>query len=403
MHQQDPLYEAALSMARDLIRIESTNPGALEEGVADHLKRYFAGRLPEWGKLTVSTADGGRPVLMAELPGRSERTLALICHMDTVPVANGWTMDPFCAEIRDGKLYGLGSADMKSGLSSACTAFTCVARKLDSEGRRPEHTIRFLASMDEEADMKGVEEMIRLGWVSPDTLVLDTEPTGGMIQTAHKGRYWFRYTMHGKAAHASRPEDGADAIAGMAAAITSIRRRILALRPDPFLGPSTVAFGMIQGGIHPYQVPDTCTVSVDVRLVPPYTKDDLVRILEAGCDAARKELGRETLTCTIECTGERPPVPHHEDSELLGLMRDAVRSATGAEPVVGPFPGYTDTAVIAGMLGNCNCMSYGPGKLAQAHRPDEYAALADIRRCCHVYRELLGRWAEEETDLCSEI
>ena len=145
MHQQDPLYEAALSMARDLIRIESTNPGALEEGVADHLKRYFAGRLPEWGKLTVSTADGGRPVLMAELPGRSERTLALICHMDTVPVANGWTMDPFCAEIRDGKLYGLGSADMKSGLSSACTAFTCVARKLDSEGRRPEHTIRFLA------------------------------------------------------------------------------------------------------------------------------------------------------------------------------------------------------------------------------------------------------------------
>ena len=127
MHQQDPLYEAALSMARDLIRIESTNPGALEEGVADHLKRYFAGRLPEWGKLTVSTADGVRPVLMAELPGRSERTLALICHMDTVPVANGWTMDPFCAEIREYeigaffRLYGVHMRREKTGFGGSKT------------------------------------------------------------------------------------------------------------------------------------------------------------------------------------------------------------------------------------------------------------------------------------------
>ena len=98
------------------------------------------------------------------------------------------------------------------------------------------------------------------------------------------------------------------------------------------------------------------------------------------------------LKAEIQITGNRPPIAHHEDAEMLARVKAAVAQATGKEPVVAAFPGYTDTAVIAGTTGNCNCLSYGPGTLAMAHKADEYVDEADIRRCQKVYEKLLDGW-----------
>ena len=73
----------------------------------------------------------------------------------------------------------------------------------------------------------------------------------------------------------------------------------------------------------------------------------------------------------------------------MKALSESVKKVTGKDPVVSAFTGYTDTAVVAGLLGNPNCMSYGPGNLAQAHKPDEYVEIADIERCVQVYRELI--------------
>lgn len=117
---------------------------------------------------------------------------------------------------------------------------------------------------------------------------MDTEPTDGEIQTAHKGRYWFEVTMRGKAAHASRPEQGMDAIAGMAYMLASARNRMKELKEDAFLGRSTIVFGEIRGGVHPYQVPAECKVSVDMRVVPPYHIEDVKALLEAAAQGCGK-------------------------------------------------------------------------------------------------------------------
>ena len=93
----------------------------------------------------------------------------------------------------------------------------------------------------------------------------------------------------------------------------------------------------------------------------------------------------------IHITGDRPPVETHRESRLLKMLAESVETVTGRKAEVSSFPGYTDTAVVAGMTGNRNCMSYGPGSLAQAHKPDEYVEISDIERCVSVCRELIRR------------
>ena len=244
--------------------------------------------------------------------------------------------------------------------------------------------------------MRGSEAAIAAGWVRKQDWVLDTEPTDGQIQVAHKGRTWFEVTVTGCTAHASMPWKGADAIAGMAELIREIRLEVEALPHHEDLGWSTVTFGQITGGYRPYVVPDTCKVWIDMRLVPPTDTKAAEEIVKRGAEAVRKAV--PGIRTDWKITGDRPYVEKHEDSPLLAALREADSSVTGRMPVTGPFPGYTDTAVIAGILGCENCMSYGPGSLSMAHKPDEFVPIEDIRRCERVMFRLAENLVLEKED-----
>lgn len=368
---------SAEMLAKELIQIESTNPGACESAVGEFISRRLSG-LPG---VTVKRQEvlPGRFNLMAELPGPEEEpALVWICHMDTVVVGEGWTRDPFGAEEEHGLLYGRGACDMKSGLACALSAFAKTAVAV-AEGRKLCRRLVFIGSVDEEDFMRGSEAAIAAGWVRRQDWVLDTEPTDGQIQVAHKGRTWFEVTVTGCTAHASMPWKGADAIAGMAELIREIRLEVEALPHHEDLGWSTVTFGQITGGYRPYVVPDTCRVWIDMRLVPPTDTKAAEKIVKRAAEAAKKAV--PGIRTDWKITGDRPYVEKHEGSPLLAALREADASVTGRMPVTGPFPGYTDTAVIAGILGCENCMSYGPGSLSMAHKPDEFVPLEDIWRC----------------------
>ena len=368
---------SAEMLAKELIQIESTNPGACESAVGEFISRRLSG-LPG---VTVKRQEvlPGRFNLMAELPGPEEEPARVwICHMDTVVVGEGWTRDPFGAEEEHGLLYGRGACDMKSGLAGALSAFAKTPAAV-AEGRKLCRRLVFIGSVDEEDFMRGSEAAIAAGWVRRQDWVLDTEPTDGQIQVAHKGRTWFEVTVTGCTAHASMPWKGADAIAGMAELIREIRLEVEALPHHEDLGWSTVTFGQITGGYRPYVVPDTCRVWIDMRLVPPTDTKAAEKIVKRAAEAAKKAV--PGIRTDWKITGDRPYVEKHEDSPLLAALREADASVTGRMPVTGPFPGYTDTAVIAGILGCENCMSYGPGSLSMAHKPDEFVPLEDIWRC----------------------
>ena len=375
----------AMELTMKLVRIDSTDPGACEGEIGTFIFQY----LKDLGVPVIKKEVlPGRFNIMAKVEGEEDApALVYICHMDTVTTGEGWTVSPFGAEVIRGRIYGRGACDMKSGLACALSAFTSMALKARN-GKKPGRSLVFIGTVDEEDFMRGAEAAIADGWVSKDSWVLDTEPTNGQIEVAHKGRTWFEITVNGITAHASTPWKGADAIAAMAEIIAAIRRRIAACPVHPDLGASTVTFGQIEGGYRPYVVPDSCRVWIDMRLVPPTDTAGAAAIVEDAIAAATKEI--PGITAAYQITGNRPYVEKDEQSPLLNALSRACEEVTGEPAPVSFFPGYTDTAVIAGTLGNHNCMSYGPGDLELAHKPDEYVTCEDILRC----EEVLTRLAD---------
>lgn len=377
----------AKELTKCLVRIESTDPGAYEGKICGEIERRLQS-LPGI-RLTKEKVLPGRYNLMAELPGKEKKAPALvfICHMDTVVAGEGWSVPPFDAVEENGRIYGRGACDMKAGLACCLSTFANETLKRMSEGTTSAGTLKLICTVDEEDFMRGAEACICAGWVTEKDWILDAEPTNGQIQVAHKGRLWYEIEVKGRTAHASTPWKGADAIAAMAELIRSIRLDIEAAPEHPDLGKSTVTFGQVFGGYRPYVVPDKCKVWVDLRLVPPLNADKTKKIVEKAAQEAKKAV--PGIEVSIQVTGNRPFVEKDDNSVLLASLKKACRYATGKETEVCVFPGYTDTAVIAGMLHNHNCMSYGPGNLECAHQPDEWVAVEDIRRCETVYKKLV--------------
>lgn len=382
----------AWRLAQELVRIDSSDPGAYEGEIERYIKALVEAQLerlshPVLHAVQVEELEvlPGRRNLKVTVPGQSdEPRLIYICHMDTVTLGDGWDADiaPLGAVVRDDKLYGRGACDMKGGLACAIAALVHTLERVAADGALPRRGFSLICSVDEEDFMRGSEAAINAGWVGSREWVLDTEPTDGQIQVAHKGRTWFEIEMAGGTAHASQPWKGADAVAAMAEVVCSLRHAFAALPVHDELGPSTITFGQIEVGYCPYVVPDHAKVWVDMRLTPPTDTAAATRMVEQAITAAEAAVpGRHG---SYAVTGDRPAIERDTSSPLLAALKRTTDDTTNADTTVGFFTGYTDTAVIAGKTGNRNCMSYGPGSLALAHKPNEYVPHADIVRCQNV-------------------
>ena len=385
----------AWRLAAELVRIESTDPGTYEDAIEKHIKQLVERHvetLPDWLfeaiRITEVEALPNRRDLMVRVAGTGgEPALIYSCHMDTVTLGDGWDdATPALGGVVAGeRLYGRGACDMKGGLACAIAALFSLLDEATAKGSLPRRAFALLLSVDEEDFMRGVEAAIAAGLVGADEWIVDTEPTDGQVQVAHKGRTWFEVTMTGQTAHASQPWKGADAVAAMAEVVCGLRRWCAGLPEHHELGRSTVTFGQIEGGYRPYVVPDSCKLWIDMRLVPPASTASARAAVEAAI--ARAEERVPGNRGSYEITGDRPPIERDPGSPLLAALLSAAEEE-GAPAEVGFFTGYTDTAVIAGTCGNKNCMSYGPGSLALAHKPNEYVPRADVLRVQRVLTRL---------------
>ena len=382
----------AWRLAQELLRIDSSDPGAYEGEIEHFIKRLIEQQLAQLDSPVLDAVQieelevlPGRRNLMVTVPGLSdEPRLVYICHMDTVTLGDGWNagIPPLGAIVRDDKLYGRGACDMKGGLACAIAALVHTLERVAADGALLRRGFSLICSVDEEDFMRGSEAAIDTGWVGSREWVLDTEPTDGQIQVAHKGRTWFEIEMTGVTAHASQPWKGADAVAAMSEVVCALRHAFAALPVHDELGSSTVTFGQIEGGYRPYVVPDHAKVWVDMRLTPPTDTAAAINLVERAIVAA--EAAVPGCHGSYTATGDRPAIERDPSSPLLATLKCVTDDVTDADTTVGFFTGYTDTAVIAGKTGNRNCMSYGPGSLALAHKPNEYVPHADIIRCQNV-------------------
>lgn len=371
-----------IALTKQLVSIPSTNPGTYEKEIGDFIFDWF---VRETGVEVVRDEFApGRFNVVATLKGEIDDP-AFVCinHMDVVPVGSGWTRDPWKAEIVDGKMYGRGTADMKSGLAAGMIAFRDIVKM----GKKPKHTLRFIASADEEGNiMTGAIQALRSGYITEKSWVLDLEPSLGEIWGAHKGKTWFEITTKGTPAHGSMPWTGADAITAMAEVVTEIRTRIEALPEDEYFGISSVCFGTIKGGRSTNIVCDEVDLTIDMRLAPPLTTDASIKLVEDSIEAGTARI--KGTTGSYKIIAQKPFVKLDENSILLKKLQKAIKEVTGSEAPTPVFTGYTDSGVVTAETGNVNCMSYGP-KGGNYHQDDEWVDCESVLTVLEVCKKTI--------------
>ena len=165
----------AWRLAQDLVKIDSSNPGAYESAIERYIKTMVEKRLerlnhPALDAVRIEELEvlPGRRNLMVTVPGLSdEPRLVYICHMDTVTLGDGWDADiaPLGAVVHNDKLYGRGACDMKGGLACAITALVHALERVAAKGALPHRGFSLICSVDEEDFMRGSEAAIDAGWV----------------------------------------------------------------------------------------------------------------------------------------------------------------------------------------------------------------------------------------------
>jgi succinyl-diaminopimelate desuccinylase len=372
-----------------LVRIDSQNPGPLEGMCA----RWVRARLGAAGLSVDAVAvDEGRENLVAAVAGSRERPrLVLLAHMDTVPVGDGWTIDPLGGEIRDGRIWGRGAADMKSGLAVALNLLESLHRST-----RPRGDVVFCATVDEEGpEMAGAHALVGSGVVRAEDQMLALEPTGSRLRIAQVGLRWLELRVHGRMAHAGRAQLGVDANHVAARIVDRLKERVARLPyQDELLGRPLFTCGRIEGGVATNVVPPNCTMQLDLRLVPPMTVEDPLVLVQSVVDETLAEFSG--ASSELRPLGvARPPVRAAEDAHVVSRLRDAYQAVTGRALETGGADGheaYTDASMIAALTGSTTCTVFGPGSSDQAHIADEYVGVEDIEVVTRVLEELVDRW-----------
>jgi succinyl-diaminopimelate desuccinylase len=384
-----------VELAADLVRIPTVNPpgdGYREcaELLADRLRGYdfetellrpdgdADARHPRWNVLASRRGAAPRPCV--HLNG----------HLDVVPAGEGWTVDPFGAVVRDGLLYGRGTADMKAGLAAAVIA----AEALRRAGASLAGTLEVSGSVDEESGgFAGVGWLAETGRISSARTdhVIIPEPLGvDRICVGHRGVYWSRVRSRGKIAHGSMPFLGSSAVDPLGRFLerlrTELRPALARRRTDmPVVPPearwasinvNAVAAGQALLSPQTPCVADQGEVILDRRF-----------LIEEGFEAARKEIVELAGAVTAEHGGWKlevedmmvvHPTRTPAGDPLVLALEDAILEVLGHDAEIVASPGTYDHKHVTRIGGVVSCVAYGPGVLEQAHQPDEWCRIDDM-------------------------
>lgn len=374
--------ELTLKLVEDLVAIDSVNstlvPGACgEQRAAEHVRKFL---LAHGVNAELEYAAPRRPNVVAKIgPQGGKSALMLVAHIDTVGA--GDMPEPFAPRIHDGKMYGRGALDIKSGVAAMCSAAAAVVR----EGARLERPFTIAAVVDEECNSIGTEALLRRGHSAEAAIVL--EPTNLQLVIAHKGYAWFEIVTHGRAAHGSLPREGRDAIRMMGRALVALEdleRKLAAGAPHPLLGNASLHASLIDGGQELSSYPAECSLQLERRMLPGEAAAGVEADLREMLDVLQKDDPdfRATLHAGL---GSRQGYEVASDSSLVERASAAIRRACGACELAG-MAAWTDTALLAdaGIPG----VVFGPAGRG-LHGADEYVEIDSVQKCASTLGEII--------------
>jgi succinyl-diaminopimelate desuccinylase len=378
-----------LSFLEELIAINSVIGNEKELAV------FLCDTLVELGmSVEFQTVSENRMNILASYQfSKKGKTLTFNSHLDTVDLCQGWTKDPFKASISDGKLFGLGSADMKSGIACQIAAI----KHLLENSNELQGTIQFTGVVDEEAYGLGAKKLLdhpRFGRNKTDGIII-AEPIFGdseenFLPLGATGKVLYEIDVQGKSAHAFTPEKGINAITDAAilvqaldtnTAIRSAKEPLFIPQEDTLFGKPSLCVLKMEGGYKQYSVvvPDSCKIILSRLTIPGETKKSL-----------KKGILNFINSLDLPSSFEIQIVPPfytaytiEKNHELMKTLQNSYIDIFSREPFLDYSKMITDANTFMGE-GNIPTVLFGP-KGENLHAADEFVFIDTLVPCAKLY------------------
>ncbi|MFZ4451631.1 M20 family metallopeptidase [Salibacterium aidingense] len=364
----------------ECIKHQSENPPGHVHTIVHWLKQWAYQFGAEIERQKVETNKENVVITLDLGPGPS---LVFNTHMDVNnPSGQKWSFSPTEPKISEDRVYGLGACDAKGSLVSMMCAMEDIA--FHPEGLCGK--LILTAVMGEEAGGIGSLHLVQEG-ITADAAVVG-EPTNGNIAVAHKGTYMKKLTFKGIPYHSGTPGKGVNAIhhaAHFIGKIEKLNERLSAM-PHFALGPPSAAVTIIQGGTRQNTIPETCEIILDRRLLPGETHEQADREVDTIIHQLKKEVKHfnveviETIVATV-------PSETDTKEKIVQKSLEAAAEIEGVEKEAIGFPAGCDMSklVTHAKIPTVIC---GPGKLEQAHKPDEYVEISQLFKAKAIYASI---------------
>lgn len=338
----------------------------------------------------------GRPNIVATLKGAgSGRSLLLNGHSDVIPVAReGWTDDPWSATIRDGRIYGRGSADMKSGVASHIMA----VEDLLAAGLRPQGDVYINIVVDEEVTGHGTLDTVIRGYKADAGI--SGETSGLAVQPACIGRIWFEIEIHGKPAGIQKRYQGVSGIDlgnKIVQAVNALEAKRVATVKHPLypnaLDSLPCMVGSFQAGGYPSAFPANCLLKGSIGTVPGEDHEGVKRSLvdevarAAAADPWMKDHPPHVRFVGYDARASEIP----RDHAIVDTVSRNYREIMGRDPEISGRQGAADTRFL-NLYAGTPTVIFGPGSTAVMHADDEYVAIDDYIAAIKVMGLSIADW-----------
>jgi len=377
-------YDAAVRLLTECVQLPTVNPPGNEKLAADWLAeqlkhRGFSPRVDDLG--------GNRANIMTVLRGTDEKpALVFNGHLDVVPVGDTpWTHDPFGGVRANGRLYGRGTSDMKSGLM----AMVMAVDALKQADVRLKGDLVLSGVADEETGALGAKSWVQAGELQGVGAIVIGEPTNLEVYIAEKGACWLEITTYGKTAHGSMPDLGVNAVMHMTTALHALTRLSLPFQPHPLFDRPTMNVGTIVGGNKTNVVPDRCTATIDLRTLPGMRHEDVLQDIRQTLDGLREAIPQ--FTYELRVIAERAPVASDPQAPIVETAL-SVLEAHGRRETPKATPGFATDASVFQPASGAPFLIFGPGIPQLAHQPNEYVEIDTYLKSIELFCELAVKY-----------
>jgi acetylornithine deacetylase len=361
------------ALLAEMVRIDSTNPGLAGGPGEGAFAAWFARRLEGLG-MDVDVWDvlPGRPNVVGRLPGSGGGPgLMLLGHLDVV---GPWGPDAFEPVVRDGRMYGRGAADMKSGFA----AMLLAAEALLADGAHLRGDLLLAGVIDEEWESAGAEALPARH--RPDACIL-VECTGLDVVTEHGGFAWYEIESHGVEAAGADPEHGVDAIALLAPVLAGISALDAELerRPHAAYGRGSIHASTIEGGTQLPAYPARCTLGVERCTIAGETVAASLAEMEALLEAARAADPRFSAELRTVVAREAMEMAH--DEPVVRATAAAAAAVLGRPATLCGDIAWGDSGLL--VEAGIPCVTFGPSGQGE-HTAEEWVDLASVAQTAAV-------------------